>query len=464
MAFRMYLIVIMIFAIGCVYGKNDEQLRIAVIGGGIGGTSVSYFLKKSLPDSSVTLYEPGDIGGRLRTVDIAGMNYECGGSIIHPKNRLMVELVKEMNLSPVVGSDWTKGPDSRFTIIDENGMLEDFANIYPFLNDGHSVDTVEDMLKVMSPNSRKTKSLNDYGMLDLVEISLENELLRQSQPQNLIDELVTVAVRVNYGQMPDSVHAFVGSVALAGAEGELWAIKGGNHVLAEKLFTSSGATLMKENVQKISRNSNGTWNIATSEEKLLNYDLVILATPMTTDTQNMSIEGLDEEVNFPGKYHHTVATLVDGDLNPEYFGLTDDTMTKTIFFVDSKFPINSVSLLTPTNFEEEIQELPNVWKVFSQRPLTVKDLSDIFSERREVKVCDWLAYPNYATNQTLSDFVITKDLYHINSIEWSASAMEMSVIGAKNVANMIIAKQKHHGKNINTNDENGNLMHSHSDL
>ena len=142
------------------------------------------------------------------------------------------------------------GPDSRFTIIDENGvlfqqspwsflqplqliyrygilsmlklhyfiqgMLEDFANIYPFLNDGHSVDTVEDMLKVMSPNSRKNKSLNDYGMLDLVEISLENELLRQSQPQNLIDELVTVAVRVNYGQMPDSVHAFVGSVALAG--------------------------------------------------------------------------------------------------------------------------------------------------------------------------------------------------------------------------------------------------------
>ena len=81
----------------------------AVIGGGIGGTSVSYFLKKSLPDSSVTLYEPGDIGGRLRTVDIAEMNYECGGSIIHPKNRLMVEMVKEMSLSPVVGSDWTKG-------------------------------------------------------------------------------------------------------------------------------------------------------------------------------------------------------------------------------------------------------------------------------------------------------------------------------------------------------------------
>ena len=51
------------------------------------------------------------------------------------------------------------------------------------------------------------------------------------------------------------------------------------------------------------------------------------------------------------------------------------------------------------------KSLENVWKVFSQQPLTVKDLSDIFSERREVKVCDWLAYPNYSTNQTLSDFV-----------------------------------------------------------
>ena len=40
--------------------------------------------------------------------------------------------------------------------------------------------------------------------------------------------------------------------------------------------------------------------------------------------------------------------------------------------------------------------------------------------------------------------------------------MEMSVIGAKNVANIIIAK--HHGKKINSNDENENLMHSHGDL
>ena len=75
----------------------------AVIGGGIGGTSLSHFLKKSMPEASVHLYEKGEIGGRLKTIDIAGRNYECGGSIIHPKNLLMKKLVEEMGLSPTDG-------------------------------------------------------------------------------------------------------------------------------------------------------------------------------------------------------------------------------------------------------------------------------------------------------------------------------------------------------------------------
>ena len=46
----------------------------------------------------------------------------------------------------------------------------------------------------------------------------------------------------------------------------------------------------------------------------------------------------------------------------------------------------------------------------------------------------WLAYPHYSTNQTLGEFELVPGLYHLNAIEWAASAMEMSVIGAKNVA------------------------------
>ena len=52
---------------------------------------------------------------------------------------------------------------------------------------------------------------------------------------------------------------------------------------------------------------NGTWSIVTSNDKLTNYDVVVLATPMTDDKQTLIFDGL--ELDFPGKFHQTVATL-----------------------------------------------------------------------------------------------------------------------------------------------------------
>lgn len=69
---------------------------VAVIGGGIGGTATSYFLTQLFGAGKVhiDIYEARQIGGRLATVDVAGRNYETGGSIIHPRNKYMVSFVK----------------------------------------------------------------------------------------------------------------------------------------------------------------------------------------------------------------------------------------------------------------------------------------------------------------------------------------------------------------------------------
>ena len=73
----------------------------------------------------------------------------------------------------------------------------------------------------------------------------------------------------------------------------------------------------------------------------------------------------------------------------------------------------------------------DVWKVFSQQPLSEEEINQIFKERTQVVTCDWLAYPHYSPNQTKTfiNFKLEENLYHINAIEWAASAMEMSVIG-----------------------------------
>lgn len=37
-----------------------------------------------------------EIGGRLATFDLGGRTYESGGTVIHPANKLVRDLVKEL--------------------------------------------------------------------------------------------------------------------------------------------------------------------------------------------------------------------------------------------------------------------------------------------------------------------------------------------------------------------------------
>ena len=63
--------------------------------------------------------------------------------------------------------------------------------------------------------------------------------------------------------------------------------------------------------------------------------------------------------------------------------------------------------------------------------------AEVFSSVEEVRQEDWLAYPKYSTDNDYSGFQLSPGLFYINRIEWAASAMEMSVIGAKNVGNLV---------------------------
>ena len=53
----------------------------------------------------------------------------------------------------------------------------------------------------------------------------------------------------------------------------------------------------------------------------------------------------------------------------------------------------------------KLSDFPNVWKVFSQEPLSKTELKEIFVEINDVQmldkvyVADWLAYPEYAVPQ-----------------------------------------------------------------
>ena len=95
-----------------------------------------------------------------------------------------------------------------------DNMLKSFTGIYSKLNSEKFYMTVEDILKDMSPVSKTGEVSTE--MTDLTGVTLKDKLESLGVGDLLIDEMVTVATRVNYGQMPHSIHAFVGAVGLAG--------------------------------------------------------------------------------------------------------------------------------------------------------------------------------------------------------------------------------------------------------
>ena len=203
-----------------------------------------------------------------------------------------------------------------------DNLLKSFSTIYDKLDDPNTFyKTVEDFLIAMSPVS----AAGDISaeMMNLTSVTLKEKLQSIGVGDLLIDELVTVATRVNYGQMPDKVHAFVGAVGLAGMDGDLWAVEGGNSKVAQCAAMRTRAKMYRAKVTQITR-ENDDFVVKFSNEgdqpKYESADVVILATPLTSDVSTIDLPEGVENNQFPGNYHKTVATIVEGELIPEAVG------------------------------------------------------------------------------------------------------------------------------------------------
>ena len=84
-----------------VTGIKKFSIKVASSCLGIGGSSFGYFLSQLNPGKEIqftTIDNGDDLGGRLRTVPVGPHSYEVGGSIIHSKNKYMVDFLDICNL------------------------------------------------------------------------------------------------------------------------------------------------------------------------------------------------------------------------------------------------------------------------------------------------------------------------------------------------------------------------------
>ncbi|NXN95602.1 PCYOX oxidase, partial [Rhinopomastus cyanomelas] len=449
--------------------QRDGPSRIAVVGGGIGGAAAAYFLRQKFGSSvKLEVLEKAQVGGRLATLEVEGVSYEAGGSVLHPLNLHMKHFVKELGLSvaPTQGTLMGIYNGEEFVFEESSWYIVNLLKLlwHYGLNPLRMYMWVEDILDkfmriyryqthdyAFSSNERLLHALGGNDFTRMLNQSIDEAMQRAGFSHKFINEVVCPAMRVNYGQGVN-INGFVGAVSLAGVESGLWSVKGGNKLVCSGLLYSSKAEVIPGTVlsiePKVRPRPTGDpvklYHVTYNTSSGLTgdtYDIVVIAAPLSRKTANITFKNFDPPIpEFPNPYHQTVATFVHGRLNASFFGYQDPSAFHfgAIFTMENpKLFINSLGVVSPV--EEGSAEAPlplrsAVWKVFSKEVLTKEQLSLLFSSYDSVQVKSWLAYPHYSPPERCPPIILHDNIYHLNGIERAASAMEMSAIAAKNAA------------------------------
>ncbi|GLT25085.1 hypothetical protein SLA2020_002380 [Shorea laevis] len=450
----------------CVSTTNSPP-TVCIVGSGIAGSSVAHFLRRystqALSDGiQIRIFErSGVVGGRMATVSVAGDTFEAGASILHSKNYHAVNFTQLLGLKmkrPPKSEDsmsigiWD-GNKFVFRTLQVNSKsplvqkIVSFANsIYLFIRYGSSLLKMERFVE--SAVDRFLKYYEDFdarpvfetveemlkwaGLFNLTTRTLQDELIDAKLSVSLIDELVTVITRINYGQSV-SISGLAGAVSLAGSGGGLWAVEGGNWQMAAGLINHSDVLLhLNEEIKSISYQEKFYELNSTMGNSYL-CEVTVVATPL--EEVNIHFMPL---VSVPDrKLQHTHVTFVRGLLNPVYFGLQAVTDIPQLVgtMEDPNLPFSSISILKQYN-EKDI-----TYKLFSRKPMTDALLDNIFSMRKDTIRIDWGAYPFYRAPEVFAPFILDgQHLYYVNTFENAASTMETSAVAAENVARLILSR------------------------
>lgn len=397
----------------------------------------------------------------MATVTISGEIFEAGASILHPKNFHASNFTKLLNLKRKTPSSsessislgiWdgkkflfkTITIDSKISIVQK---MVSFANsLYLLLRYGFSLFKLNTFVEVTVNKFLKyyegfetrpifetvDEMLKWSGLYNLTAHNLQEELVNVGLSPLLIQELVTVITRINYGQSV-FISGLAGAVSLAGSGGGLWAIEGGNWQMAGGLINSSDVELhLHEEINSISYLGE-YYELNSTKGRSYTCKVTVIATPL--DELNIKFTPL---LSIPERQlQHTHATFVRGLLNPVYFGLKAVSEIPELVGTveDPDVPFSSISIL------KKHTETDMTYKIFSRVAMSDSLLDSIFSARKETVRINWGAYPHYKAPEVFAPFILDDEhLYYVNAFENAASTMETSAVAAENVARLILSR------------------------
>ncbi|KAK1413512.1 hypothetical protein QVD17_35286 [Tagetes erecta] len=467
--------------------SSQSTADVCIIGSGISGSSVAHFLRQYSPTpiSQIRIFERHTVvGGRMATVTIAGETFEAGGTILHPKNYHALNFTHMLGLkvngpsaseSSMSLGIWD-GDKFLFKTIDfdsKNQIVQYFVSLansirmlfrygVSLLKMNNFVEvTVDNFLKYYESKESRPVFSNVEDMLKWADLynlttqTLEEELVGLKFSPLLIEELITVITRINYGQSV-KISGLAGAVSLAGSGGDLWSVEGGNWQMAAGLINRSDVTLhLQEEISSVT-NAGGFYELNSTNGNSYTCQITVVATPL----DELDIQFTPEIYIPERKLQHTYTTFVRGLLNPAYFGLNavSDLPELVGTIESSELPFTCVSVL------KEHAANDFTYKLFSRQSLTDALLDQIFSIRNETIRINWGAYPHYHAPEEFAPFILDdKHLYYVNAFENAASTIETGAVAAENIARLILSRlsgqQPSRSYGLKSSTSDSNLQH-----
>lgn len=203
---------------------DSVRARIAVVGGGIAGSSFVYFAKQAMPNLNITLFEAEDaLGGRVDNIEIDDdgilVPIEVGASIFVDANLHMVEFARMFNLSVANKRDPTTTRQQRssgsfvsepLAIVGDGVLFRSspwkvlslmraamaFGVVSPRAADAASAAVLAKWMNAYaatSPFNSVDEMLNVLGLENLTKITFDEHLRAHGVSQSYIDTIASIA-------------------------------------------------------------------------------------------------------------------------------------------------------------------------------------------------------------------------------------------------------------------------------
>lgn len=432
---------------------RKDPLRVAVIGSGIGGSSAAHYLLKN-ENVNVDLYERDTrVGGRVYSEKIENTIIDFGASFFIKENKLIFTLVNELQIeSKPSPDDRSIGFVSGRKISFQLGSSK-FVNIAkviwrygltPIKLNYYLGKELTKFLTIYNHLEQKTvftglsEMLKKIELEGLVSVTIEDYLRELGASDLYIEEFINGFIAGIYNQHKE-INGFAGFVNLIGVNYKPLSIVGGNNVVIKKLVENLKITkkshfnlFLNQTVTELNKTSTGY--ILTTVEGTKEYDVVIIACPITkTQIKLTGLEHFEGKNNEPVNLQRTHVTVVSGKLSNKFFGTEGEL--PTLFLITNKLAcFNITDIIVTDDGHVKIQSDGNLSEVIKHQGLFEPGY-------KILKEHQWdFAYPKlipFKSENNLPKFKLQDGLYYINAIEVAASCMELSLISSRNIVNMV---------------------------